>query len=62
MQTRAVSHIVIDRLRKRIGLLEHHAYLLAQAFHFHFVAVNIFAADVHFTFNACSGNHVVHTV
>ncbi|MNJ42842.1 hypothetical protein D3C77_378200 [compost metagenome] len=62
MQTGAVGNIIIDRFRKRIRLLKHHADLFAQRLYLHIVTVNILAANLYGSLDSRTRNHIVHPI
>src|SRR5690606_39260704 len=62
MDPRAVRDVFIDRLRERVGLLEHHAYPGAQLHHVHLRAVDIVAVEFDGSFNTSRRNGVVHPI
>ena len=59
---RAVGDVVVDRLRERVGLLEHHADVRADGDGVDGLRVDVLAVVEHLTLDAGAGDEVVHPV
>ena len=62
MYARAIGHIVIDRLGKRVWFLKHHSHFGTQLNGINFGVINIFAIDANVAFDPADINRVVHAV
>ena len=60
--TGAVGNIIVDAHGEGIGFLEHHANLLAQLVHIHFLGENVGALISNVTGDLHAGDQVVHAV
>ncbi len=62
MNTRAIGHVVVDRLGKRVRLLEHHADPGAQLHHIQFRIIEILAFQMQVALHPADIDGVVHAV
>ena len=62
MNTGAIGDIVIDRLRERVRLLEHHADLCTQLHRVNAFVVDVFAVQEDVAFDTANIDGVVHPV
>ena len=60
--SRTVGYVVVDAHGEGVGLLEHHAYLLAQAGDVHVLAVDVLAVVEHLAVYLHALDEVVHAV
>src|SRR6202521_6356060 len=62
IDTKAICHVVENRLRKRIGLLKDHSDPTAKLHHVNIGAVDITAADADSPLDPSVRNDVIHAV
>ena len=62
VDARPVGHVLVDRLRERIRLLEHHADARAQLHHVLLLVVDVLAVEQDGSFDARARNRVVHAI
>ena len=62
VDARAISDVLVDRLRERVGLLEHHADARAELHHVHVGRINVLAVELDLAGDARAGDGVVHAV
>jgi len=62
VDARPIGHVVVDRFRERIGLLEHHAHALAQRHGIDRLVIDVDALDLDHALHARAFDRVVHAV